>query len=254
VRFRSVRDLADADLSLIIRGDKAGIPGIGPDMLKKFQARAQLQTRKNSRPYMTGDVQLPSPRFELFFDIETDPMRDVCYLHGFVERKAGKTDTEKYVAFFAEEATQSAERETFANAWEYLRKSDPSAIYFYSPYERTIWRKLGSRYPDVATETDVQELFASKVAVDLYLEVVRSKTEWPTRDFSVKTLASYLGFKWRDTDPSGAASSEWFYRWVETGDAKIKQRILDYNEDDCKAMRVLVDTIRVMVSKEEAIF
>jgi predicted RecB family nuclease len=81
-------------------------------------------------------------------------------------------------------------------------------------------------------------------AVDLYLHVVRSKTIWPTRDNSIKTLASYLGFTWRDPNPSGAASIEWYHRWVESGDASIRQRILDYNEDDCRAMRVLLDGIR----------
>jgi hypothetical protein len=31
-------------------------------------------------------------------------------------------------------------------------------------------------------------------AVDLYCDVVVKATEWPTRDFSIKTLAKYLGF------------------------------------------------------------
>ncbi len=42
---------------------------------------------------------------------------------------------------------------------------------------------------------------------------------------------------------SGAASIEWYHRWVETGDSATRQRILDYNEDDCVAMRVLLDAI-----------
>lgn len=29
-------------------------------------------------------------------------------------------------------------------------------------------------------------------------------TEWPTRDYSIKTLARHLGFAWRDAHPSGA--------------------------------------------------
>jgi uncharacterized protein len=74
--------------------------------------------------------------------------------------------------------------------------------------------------------------------------VVLKATEWPTRDYSIKSLAKYLGFIWRDTHPSGAASIEWFHRWVENGDRDIKQRILDYNEDDCRATRVLLDGIR----------
>ena len=59
-----------------------------------------------------------------------------------------------------------------------------------------------------------------------------------------QTLAKYLGFDWRDASPSGAESIEWYHRWVETADPVIKQRILDYNEDDCKATRVLLDGIR----------
>ncbi len=59
-------------------------------------------------------------------------------------------------------------------------------------------------------------------------------------------LAKYLGFGWRDTHPSGAASIERFRRWVDSGDLESKQRILDYNEDDCCATRVLVDGIRAL--------
>ena len=86
-------------------------------------------------------------------------------------------------------------------------------------------------------------MFSTEISVDLYYDVVKAKTEWPTRDYSIKTLASYLGFKWRDKEPSGAASIEWYHRWVESGDTAIRQRILDYNEDDCIAMRVLLDSI-----------
>ena len=47
---------------------------------------------------------------ELFFDIEVDPMRDICYLHGFVERRNGDNGTERFVSFFADEPTEEAER------------------------------------------------------------------------------------------------------------------------------------------------
>ena len=30
---------------------------------------------------------------------------------------------------------------------------------------------------------------------------------------------------------------EWYHRWVETGDSAILKRILDYNEDDCIAVK-----------------
>ncbi len=46
--------------------------------------------------------------------------------------------------------------------------------------------------------------------------------------------------------PSGAASIEWFDRWVKGRDPADRQRILDYNEDDCRATRVLLDGIRAL--------
>jgi predicted RecB family nuclease len=81
-------------------------------------------------------------------------------------------------------------------------------------------------------------------SIDLYNDVVMPATEWPTNDHSIKTLAKYLGFEWRDQNPSGAASIEWYGRWIDTKDQTTKQRILDYNEDDCRTTRVLVDGIR----------
>ena len=57
--------------------------------------------------------------------------------------------------------------------------------------------------------------------VDPHTDVVIKATEWPTHDYSIKTLAKYLGFGWRDTNPSGAASIEWFNRWRREGDPEV---------------------------------
>lgn len=243
-RVATIRDLAEADPAGFVTGKKTIFPGIGPAKLEKLQARAKLITAgKKAKPYLREPITLPVADLELYFDIEVDPMRDICYLHGFVERRDGDNDTERFVTFFAEKPTAEAEKQVFAEAWRYMQESQPCVIYYYSKYERTIYRKLREKYPDVCTADKLEELFDPARAVDLYFDVVLKATEWPTRDFSIKTLAKYLGFAWRDTHPSGAASIEWFHRWVETGDHKIRQRILDYNEDDCRATRVLRDAL-----------
>jgi predicted RecB family nuclease len=79
---------------------------------------------------------------------------------------------------------------------------------------------------------------------DLYTDIVLSGSEWPTMSFSIKSIAKFLGFRWRDTHASGAASIEWFHRYAQSKDPQLRQRILDYNEEDCRAMRVLVDAIK----------
>jgi predicted RecB family nuclease len=247
-RIATLRDLAEInpDGFLIDKGKKTIFAGVGPDTLRKFQARAALVVRKDGKPYLRAPVSLPANERELFFDIEVDPMRDVCYLHGFVERNGGDTDAERFISFFADEPIAAAEEQAFAAAWSFIQSRQPSAIYYYSKYERTWYRNLQKKYPNVCAADEVETLFASPSTVDLYYDVIFKSTEWPTRDFSIKTLAKHLGFKWRDTHPSGAASIEWFDRWVQSGDVKDRQRILDYNEDDCKATRVLLDGIRAL--------
>jgi len=239
----SVSEFAKADLDIFQKGRKTVFPGIGTASLQKFQERAMLLSKRGSKPYLKSRITLPGAPTELFFDIETDPMRDICYLHGFLERRNRDTNTERYVAFFSDQPDEQEEKRAFSQAWEFIQKSMPCVIYYYSPYEKTQWKKLQGKYPEVMSEDDIEEMFYSDYTVDLYLDVVKKKTEWPTNDYSIKTLAYYLGFRWRDESPSGAESIEWYHRWVETGDVNIKKRILKYNEDDCIATRVLLDGI-----------
>jgi len=198
-----VREMAEADLDSLVQGDRSVIAGIGASSLMRFHARAKLQIQAEAKPYLTEEIHLPRADLELFFDIETDPMRDICYLHGFLERRYRDNNTERYVPFFVANPTPEEQERAFSEAWGYVRASMPCVIYYYSPYERTWWRKLQRACPNIATEEEVEEVFSDAIAVDLYQHVVRPRMEWPTRDYSIKTLATFLGFKWRDKHPSG---------------------------------------------------
>ena len=240
--FPTVADLATAQVERFIHGKKADFKGVGPDMLRKLHARAQLASASSPTPYLTRPVTWPIAPVELFFDIETDPMRDLVYLHGFVirERRGG----ERFQSVFVEDPSQAEERSAFAEAITIFRQHRNAAVVHYSPYERTHYRKLQQKYPDVCSREDIEALFEPPRGVDLYLDIVKTRSEWPTLDFSIKSLATFCGFKWRDSDPSGASSIEWFDRWAKTGDAALRQRLLDYNEDDCRAMRVVLDAMK----------
>jgi predicted RecB family nuclease len=242
----TIGELAASNPDGFINGKKTVFPGLGPDRLKVFHARAVMLKDAAPKPFLRAPIMLRAVPVELFFDVEVDPMRDICYLHGILERRNGDINTERFIHFFVEDASAQAERDAFAGAVTYLIGEAEGAIYYYSKYERTIYRKLQAKYPDVCSRDDIERLFDPARATDLYGDIVLKSTEWPTRDHSIKTLAAYLGFKWRDAHPSGAASIEWFDRWCKERAAAIKERILDYNEDDCRATRVLLDGIRAI--------
>jgi predicted RecB family nuclease len=109
-RIATLRDLAEINPEGFEtgKGNKTVFSGIRAESLRKFQARALLAVTKDAKPYLTAPVTLPTSQRELFFDIEVDPMRDVCYLHGFVERNGGDIPGEKFHAFFSDERTPLA--------------------------------------------------------------------------------------------------------------------------------------------------
>lgn len=252
-QFPTVRDLATASVERFIRRDKTDFRGIGAKTLRKFQARARLQSAGvTARPYLKAPIDsLPRPEVELYFDIEDDPLRDLVYLHGFVVRERGDKATERFEAFWAADVSDAAERQAFANAWQFMATQRDALVVYYSKYERTKYRKLAQKHVGICTVEEVDALFALPRSLDLYNDIVRGGSEWPTLDFSIKTLAKYLGFAWRDTDPSGAASIEWFDQWARTRDPAVRQRLLEYNEDDCRAMRVVLDALRAMQVKPD---
>lgn len=240
----TVRALSTINPEAFARGkNKTIFSGVGPESLRKFQSRALMLSTPGAQPVLTAPISLMRNPRELFFDIEVDPLRDLCYLHGIVERLNGDNKTERFVAFFADEETADAERQAFADAFAYLTADPNAVIYYWSKYERTRYRVLQAKYPDVCTVVEIEALFEPGRAIDLLYDIVTKSTEWPTHDRSIKTLAKFLGFNWRDTHPSGAASIQWFDEWVSLRDPAMKQRILDYNEDDCIATRVVLDGI-----------
>jgi predicted RecB family nuclease len=239
IEVPTVAALARADLTPFVRGKSTVFRGVGPGTLVQMQARARLITSRGA-PYALQPLTLPAPGLALFFDVETDPLRDVCYLHGIVVQDG---DDHEFRAPFAASADADGEAAAFGEAMAIFREYPGVPIYYYSQYERTTYRALVRRHPHVATAEEVDALFAR--GVDLYA-IVRKHTIWPTNDHSIKTLAKHLGFSWRDQNPSGAASIQWYMEWESTRSQSVRQRILDYNEDDCLAMRVVLDGLRAL--------
>src|ERR1019366_1635197 len=113
-QFPTLADLARANVEGFVHDNKTDFPGIGAATLRKLKIRAELAIAEDPVPFLTRLVVWPTAAVELFFDIETDPMRDLCYLHGFVIREGGDTNAERFEGVFAEDLSAGAECEAFA--------------------------------------------------------------------------------------------------------------------------------------------
>jgi predicted RecB family nuclease len=220
------------------KGDKSFLSGIGEKTLEKLIARSRILFKKE--PVLYQAIDFPKTDLELYFDIESDPTQDFIYLHGVYERYAGK---EKFIYFLAKENTREAEKKAWQEFWNYIRSLPHQnyAVYYYSSYERTTYRKMRELYPDVVSQEELENFFARPMTKDLYYDVVYKYTDWPLSSYSIKDIATYLGFRWRDETPSGALSIQWYNEYIQKKEPALLKRILEYNEDDCKATLVLKD-------------
>ena len=246
INVATVADVAQMDVPDLLakkKADKSFLKGLGEEKLSSAKRRAEMFQAKTA-PVAYTKIELPQVQYELFFDIEDDPTQDFVYLHGIYVRENGK---EYFKDFTAYQISTQAEEKAWKDFWNFIDSFEPGsfAVYYYSSHEKSTYTRLRKKYPGVITEEKLTAFFQHPHVIDLY-NTVLTKTDWPLTSYSIKELATYLGFKWRDETPSGALSIQWFNEYIRDRNPAQLTRILEYNEDDCKATMVLKDKLATM--------
>lgn len=193
----------------------------------------QAKSLDTDQPIIFRKPNFPEVRYEIYFDIESDPLSDIDYLLGFLVRD-NKTEDVEYKYFLAE--NKEHEPEAWRKFLEYLTGLEDFVIYHYAFYERLVFDRLVERYGAPAS---LVEKFKEN-AMDLHEKLVDTAI-LPIYFYSLKDVGAYLGYKWSDPRAGGAESIVWYKEWVEKKDPEIIKKILKYNEDDVRATMVIKD-------------
>ena len=59
----------------------------------------------------------------------------------------------------------------------------------------------------------------------------------------MKPVSKWMGFKYRNTKSSASQSMLWFRLWLDEGKRQYLNDSIVYNEDDCRATRMIKDWI-----------
>lgn len=206
------------------------------------------------RVVASDDVSCPTADVEV--DVDMESYNDRTYLWGATVRtREPRPDaTEGYHAFVTwGELTPEAEAQVFADFWAWfdnLRQrvtatgATFAAYCFWAQAENgAMDRALDTAIDGGASAADVHAFRTQKPAqwIDLHEHAKRCiQTDGP---LGLKHLARAAGFAWRDENPSGEASMLWYEGAIVPGDEglALQQRILEYNEDDCRATMALRD-------------
>ncbi|MFA4845429.1 MAG: TM0106 family RecB-like putative nuclease, partial [Patescibacteria group bacterium] len=196
--------------------------------------RDQAIAVREQRHLIRRDVKMPEANVEIFFDIESDPLRDFDYLFGVLEVSSRG---EQYHSFMAQSPAQ--EEQMWKEFVAFVEGHMDSPIYHYGWFEQEVVNRFKAKYgiSEIARQALEENM------IDL-LELIRPAIIFPLSFYSLKDLAAYIGFTWRSEDAGGANSVLWFEEWLKKKSPKLLQKILEYNEDDVRATHQLQRWVR----------
>ena len=249
-RYQSLKDMGLDDLeSIANRGDRYLEKRIGQDIAKQLRQQARallLDTALIKKDYnFNHSYPLPDSAIELYFDIEAEPDRNLDYLLGILlVDKINKT--QKFYPFLAE--TMAEEEAVWHEFFAFVNQYPQAPIFHFSEYEVDTIKRLARLY---GTPRMQSKLIVSR-CVDLHHWVTRSVV-LPVESYSLKSLANWLGFRWREKTASGDQSVCWYDQWLTTKDRALLELILNYNEDDCYATYYLKSWLADFLQEQSSI-
>ena len=173
----------------------------------------------------------------IFLDIEGLPDLGLHYLIGLL---ICNPDGDSYQYFWAD--TQLDEEMIFRQFLGVVEKYD-SPIYHYGSYEQKALRQLEKRY-QIETENIQKRL------INLNKHIF-GKIYFPVKSNKLKEIGSFIGASWTAKNASGLQSVIWRYQWDQTNDTKFKDLLIEYNQEDCQAAKLLTDKIQEIAEKAE---
>ena len=239
-RYRDLQTLGVTTVESLAESTMSTLePTLGSEIAFELvqQAQSTVQNRALVRQKYSADDDAPKPftnidplptaSVELYFDIEAEPELQLDYLLGVlvIDRR---THTKTFHPFLAEQPSDEAS--IWQQFLDLVLLYPDAPVFHFSDYEVETVKRLAKLYQTPSWE--VKQLLSR--FVDVHLQVMNTVT-LPVESYSLKHLAKWLGFEWRDAGITGSQCVCLYDQWLKTGDRSLLDVILRYNEDDCHA-------------------
>ena len=163
------------------------------------------------------------------FDIESNPDEKHDFLYGFLKinnlfEKIGEDFYEPILNLNKND--KKAHQEIFKKLFS--KKNFP--VLHYGETEKLAILNLAKQF-----ELNLKEIEILKSRfIDLHL-IIRRSWILPIRNYSLKTVANWMGFQWEQKNISGSKALFWWIQYNITLNDIFLKKIIKYNHDDCLA-------------------
>jgi predicted RecB family nuclease len=180
--------------------------------------------------YVLGSPTLPTATVRIYLDIEGDPEEGFTYLIGLIVCAGERVE---HHSLWSDDRT--GEAEIFTRFLDIVACYDAPRLYCYGNYEKGVIARLRRQ---VRRKKHIDAVLAALTNV---LTVIYPHFYFPTYSNGLKEVAGCLGHRWTAHDASGIESVVWRKNWEKTGDTSWKAKLIQYNLEDCDALRRVCD-------------
>ena len=209
-------------------------PKKNPYRKRKFLPELKALAIRENKTFIQENTILRQVDTEVFIDFEGIIDRGFNYLIGVVIKTK---DTESEYSFWADNCTE--EENIFIKLIELLRPLDDFIVYHYGSYEIQSFQRIAKKVP-IEYKTALNKIIENSFNL---LNVFTQNIYPPTYSNSLKEIAKFLKFEWTESDASGLQSTVWRYNWELLLSQDLKRKLIQYNIEDCKALRLVKDWI-----------
>jgi hypothetical protein len=189
----------------------------------------------------TPDV--PTSPTVIFLDFEGLPDTKFNYLLGGII--VSDDQVQGRFSFWSDNEEQ--EMDCFIQLLNLFSQYPDGIIYHYGSYEtkalKAVVRLLGGEF--------AREWPSIEGRMVNLLSYLRTHVYPPTYGNGLKEVGSFLGFQWSDPEAGGFHSISWRNQWEETHADSLKAKLIQYNLDDCEALRRAHQWLRQLAAGAE---
>lgn len=205
---------------------------------EKYYDSLKALAIRERKTYIVGSPQLKIDGTPIYLDVESIPDRDFYYLIGVFFHTA---ECQIQYSFWAN--TKEEEQKIWTEFIDILSAVDNPVLIHYGSFETVFLRRMCQRYGEPLEESKLAKAIKSSINL---LKIIFARIYFPTFSNGLKEIASSLGFSWSDPSLFGLNSIAFRCDWEQSHDSSIKQKLLLYNIEDCKALELVtlaVDTL-----------
>ena len=195
---------------------------------------------REKKIYVFENPQLPEYQVQIYLDIEGNEQNTFHYLIGLLVVENG---LEKRFSFWAN--NPSEEENILKQFLEICSQYQNFTLFHYGSYEKQYLQRVKKKFSEKYDET-IDKILQNAINI---LSIIYLNIYFPTYSNELKEIAGYLGIQWTDKNASGIQSLVWRARWEMAQNEELKYKLIQYNLEDCLALKIVTDTIYNFIEK-----